>query len=46
MVMMRETLASSNDLRDKARDALSPEERMMLLEGEVCYSPTTEHAAM
>jgi len=33
MVLMRETLASSNDLRDQARKALSAEERMSLLEG-------------
>ncbi len=33
MVMMRETLASSNDLRDQARNALSDEERMLLIEG-------------
>ncbi|MBS3957422.1 MAG: coproporphyrinogen III oxidase family protein [Clostridiales bacterium] len=45
MVMMRETLASSNDLRDKAREALPLEERLLLLEGETCYSPTTERAA-
>jgi len=36
MVMMRETLASSNDYRDKARDALPVEEKMLLLEGEQC----------
>jgi len=36
MVMMRETLASSNDHRDKARDALPVEEKMLLLEGEQC----------
>jgi len=36
MVMMRETLASSNDARDQARNALPLEERMLLLEGEAC----------
>ncbi len=36
MVMMRETLATSNDLRDHARAALPLEERMLLLEGELC----------
>ncbi len=36
MVIMRETLASSNDLRDHAREALPLEERMLLLEGEGC----------
>lgn len=36
MVMMRETLASSNDYRDKARDALPVEEKMLLLEGDQC----------
>lgn len=36
MVMMRETLASSNDHRDKARDELPVEEKMLLLEGKQC----------
>ncbi len=36
MVMMRETLATSNDKRDAAREALPTEERMLLLEGETC----------
>lgn len=36
MVMMRETLATSNDYRDKARDALPVEEKMLLLEGTQC----------
>ena len=40
MVMMRETLASSNDYRDKARDALPVEEKMLLLEGEQCCEDT------
>lgn len=39
MVMMRETLATSNDLRDHARDELPPDERLLLLEGEPCDSP-------
>jgi len=34
MVIMRETLATSNDHRDQARAALPLEERMLLLEGE------------
>jgi len=34
MVIMRETLATSNDHRDQARAALPPEERLLLLEGE------------
>ena len=45
MVIMRETLATSNDLRDKAREALPLNERMLLLEGEMCESPTTLRAA-
>jgi coproporphyrinogen III oxidase-like Fe-S oxidoreductase len=36
MVMMRETLATSNDARDKAREALPLEEKMLLLEGSGC----------
>ncbi|MDZ4178596.1 MAG: hypothetical protein U1E29_05130, partial [Coriobacteriia bacterium] len=36
MVMMRETLATSNDARDKAREALPLEEKMLLLEGLGC----------
>lgn len=39
MVMMRETLASSNDHRDRERDALPLEERMLLLEGTPCEPP-------
>jgi hypothetical protein len=31
--MMREMLSGSNELRDEARAALSPEERMLLLDG-------------
>lgn len=34
LVMMRETLASSNDARDKARSELPLEERILLLEGD------------
>jgi coproporphyrinogen III oxidase-like Fe-S oxidoreductase len=33
VVMMREMLSGSNELRDEARAALSPEERMLLLDG-------------
>ncbi len=32
LVMMRETLATSNDLRDQARAALPLEERMLLFD--------------
>lgn len=42
MVIMRETLATSNDLRDKARAELPLEERMLLLEGEGCESEGLE----
>ncbi|MDF1541613.1 MAG: coproporphyrinogen III oxidase family protein [Anaerosomatales bacterium] len=42
MVMMRETLATSNDLRDHARDELPPDERMLLIEAEPCSVPRTE----
>ena len=47
MVMMRETLATSNDLRDHARDELPPDERMLLIEGESCDVPRVDpqHAA-
>lgn len=41
MVMMRETLASSNDLRDRARDELPPDERMLILEGDACPDPAS-----
>ena len=34
LVMMRETLASSNDARDKARSELPLDERILLLEGD------------
>jgi hypothetical protein len=34
MVMMRETLATSNDARDKARAELPMDERVLLLEGD------------
>jgi hypothetical protein len=34
LVMMRETLATSNDARDKARAELPLEERILLLEGD------------
>ncbi len=36
MVMMRETLATSNDHRDQEREALPLEEKMLLLEGTSC----------
>lgn len=38
MVMMRETLATSNDHRDHAREELPLEEKMLLLEGQGCES--------
>lgn len=37
LVMMRETLASSNEQRDEARAALPLEERMLLLEGDKAF---------
>jgi coproporphyrinogen III oxidase-like Fe-S oxidoreductase len=37
LVMMRETLASSNEQRDLARAALPVDERMLLLEGDKAY---------
>lgn len=40
MVMMRETLASSNDARDKARAALPPEDKMLLTD------PSAENAVV
>ncbi|HET6498580.1 MAG TPA: coproporphyrinogen III oxidase family protein [Coriobacteriia bacterium] len=36
MVIMRETLATSNDARDRARDALPPDERLLLFESDDC----------
>ena len=45
MVMMRETLATSNDARDRARTELPLEERMLLLEGEPCDSGDLERCA-
>jgi coproporphyrinogen III oxidase-like Fe-S oxidoreductase len=33
LVIMRETLAASNDIRDREREALPTEEKMMLFEG-------------
>ncbi|MDH4139539.1 MAG: coproporphyrinogen III oxidase family protein [Coriobacteriia bacterium] len=36
MVMMRETLATSNNKRDRARAALPSDERMLLLESDSC----------
>ncbi len=45
MVMMRETLATSNDHRDHAREALPLEEKMLLLEGQGCESDTAKKLA-
>jgi len=42
MVMMRETLARSNDARDKARAELPLEERILLLEGDSSAFQTLE----
>jgi coproporphyrinogen III oxidase-like Fe-S oxidoreductase len=39
VVMMREMLSGSNELRDEARAALSPEERMLLLDGQPAGLP-------
>ena len=44
LVMMRETLASSNDARDKARAELPLEERILLLEGDTSAFATGEPA--
>ncbi len=45
MVIMRETLASSNDARDQAREALPLEEKMLLLEGDACHEMVFPEAA-
>ena len=42
LVMMRETLAASNDARDKARAELPLDERMLLLEGDESACAATE----
>lgn len=43
LVMMRETLAASNDIRDQAREELPPEEKMMLFDGGPgCPAPASE----
>jgi coproporphyrinogen III oxidase-like Fe-S oxidoreductase len=42
LVMMRETLATSNDARDKAREELPIEERILLLEGEEALQEALE----
>jgi len=45
LVMMRETLAASNEQRDAARAALPVEERMLLLEGDkACPLPREQLA--
>ena len=44
LVMMRETLAASNDARDKARAELPLEERILLLEGDTSAFLTAEPA--
>ena len=44
LVMMRETLAASNDARDKARAELPLEERILLLEGDTSASIVAEPA--
>lgn len=45
MAMMRETLASSNDARDRARAELPLEERMLLLEGDTSAELDAQAAA-
>jgi len=45
MVMMRETLATSNDHRDQERAALPTEEKMLLLEGSGCDSVSVPELA-
>ena len=45
LVMMRETLASSNEQRDVARAALPLDERMLLLEGDKAYPVPAERVA-
>lgn len=42
LVMMRETLAASNDARDKARAELPLDERIMLLEGDTSAAVSTD----
>lgn len=42
LVMMRETLALSNDARDRARAELPLDERLLLLEGDTSALPSTE----
>ena len=44
LVMMRETLATSNDARDKARAELPLEERILLLEGDTSAMLASEPA--
>jgi coproporphyrinogen III oxidase-like Fe-S oxidoreductase len=44
LVMMRETLATSNDARDKARAELPLEERILLLEGDTSAMLAVEPA--
>jgi len=41
LVMMRETLAASNDHRDHERDLLPPEEKMLLADAEIKPCPPT-----
>jgi coproporphyrinogen III oxidase-like Fe-S oxidoreductase len=45
LVMMRETLATSNEHRDEARAQLPLEERMLLLEGDKAYPRIQERLA-
>jgi coproporphyrinogen III oxidase-like Fe-S oxidoreductase len=46
VVMMREMLSGSNELRDEARAALSPEERMLLLDGQPAAGLSPELAGV
>jgi hypothetical protein len=41
LVMMRETLAASNDHRDHERELLPPEEKMLLSDAEIVPCPPT-----
>jgi len=46
LVMMRETLAASNDIRDQAREELPPEEKMMLFDGPPACSTATDEECL
>lgn len=46
MVIMRETLATSNDARDKAREALPLEDKMLLLDNAVRFADIHEDGSL